>query len=230
MDKYQKYFLQDTYIYCFASNSETDSSLDRTLDNGVVRIKQNEDISIKKYTLACKYPFDYFCESEWRKSSKLEEGRLWQIAEFDWDCPISKVRFLADNELVDTLEISIEYQNADAEAYYAKQEQKRKADLLATASIKCSTGAELVNIYFQPCCPDYFKTEIFLYREGQLLAKYKVDEESFFKSIGGLAYGTYSFVLKQYGNNGEIILETDDIKFNISPVLPRGRLYSNLEK
>ena len=225
MNKYQKYFLkEDAYIDCFALGSDINCSLDRTLENGVVRIKQNEDISIKEYTLASRYPFDYLCENEWRKSSKME-NRVWQIAKFDWSVPIEKVRFLVDNEFVEALEINIEYEFADVEAYNKKQEQKRKNDLIEKASIKHSTGADLVNIYFQPCSSDYIRTEIALYRDGLMLAKYKVDEESFFKSIGGLAYGTYSFIVKQFDKSDNLLLETEHIEFTIkapkTPVMGR---------
>ena len=50
-----------------------------------------------------------------------------------------------------------------------------------------------------------------------MLAKYKVDEEVFFKSINGLAYGKYEFVLKQLNTKNETILETDKISFQIVP-------------
>ena len=225
MNKYQKYFLkEDAYIDCFALGSDINCSLDRTLENGVVRIKQNEDISIKEYTLASRYPFDYLCENEWRKSSKME-NRVWQIAKFDWAVPIEKVRFLVDNEFVEALEINIEYEFADVEAYNKKQEQKRKNDLIEKASIKHSTGADLVNIYFQPCSSDYIRTEIALYRDGLMLSKYKVDEESFFKSIGGLAYGTYSFIVKQFDKSDNLLLETEHIEFTVkapkAPVMGR---------
>ena len=225
MNKYQKYFLkEDAYIDCFALGSDINCSLDRTLENGVVRIKQNEDISIKEYTLASRYPFDYLCENEWRKSSKMG-NRVWQIAKFDWAVPIEKVRFLVDNEFVEALEINIEYEFADVEAYDKKQEQKRKNDLIEKASIKHSTGADLVNIYFQPCSSDYIRTEIALYRDGLMLSKYKVDEESFFKSIGGLAYGTYSFIVKQFDKSDNLLLETEHIEFTLkapkAPVMGR---------
>ena len=225
MNKYQKYFLkEDAYIDCFALGSDINCSLDRTLENGVVRIKQNEDISIKEYTLASRYPFDYLCENEWRKSSKME-NRVWQIAKFDWSVPIEKVRFLVDNEFVEALEINIEYEFSDVEAYNKKQEQKRKNDLIEKASIKHSTGADLVNIYFQPCSSDYIRTEIAFYRDGLMLSKYKVDEESFFKSIGGLAYGTYSFIVKQFDKSDNLLLETEHIEFTVkapkAPVMGR---------
>ena len=235
MNKYQKYFLkEDAYIDCFALGSDINCSLDRTLENGVVRIKQNEDISIKEYTLASRYPFDYLCENEWRKSSKME-NRVWQIARFDWSVPIEKVRFLVDNEFVEALEINIEYEFADVEAYNKKQEQKRKNDLIEKASIKHSTGADLVNIYFQPCCDKYEYTEILLYipqeenfkgwtGDGRkvveilswsLIKKCKVPSEDFYKSINGLAPGTYSYVIKQYDKKDDLLMETEHFEFRI---------------
>ena len=97
-----------------------------------------------------------------------------------------------------------------------KKEQERKDNLLKTANIKVSTGADLVNIYFQPCCDSYARTEITLYKDNMMLAKYKVDEETFFKSIGGLAFGKYEFILKQLDKDNNIILETQKIAFSIS--------------
>ena len=88
--------------------------------------------------------------------------------------------------------------------------------MLKIANIKVSTGADLVNIYFQPCCDNYACTEIALYKENMMLAKYKVEEDVFFKSINGLAYGKYSFILKQYDKDNAIILETGHIEFTIS--------------
>ena len=49
-----------------------------------------------------------------------------------------------------------------------------------------------------------------------MLAKYKVEEEMFFHSINGLAYGRYEFILKQFDNKGNILLETDKISFSLS--------------
>ena len=48
-----------------------------------------------------------------------------------------------------------------------------------------------------------------------MLAKYKVAEEAFFKSISGLAYGKYEFILKQFNNKNECIVETNKINFSL---------------
>ena len=55
-----------------------------------------------------------------------------------------------------------------------------------------------------------------------MLAKYKVEEDVFFKSINGLAYGKYEFILKQFDDKGNIILETDKISFSISRPIHTG--------
>ena len=106
--------------------------------------------------------------------------------------------------------------------------------MLKTADIKVSTGADLVNIYFQPCCNKYDYTEIQLYipkdfvtvggpygpvqkpSTWSMIKKCKVDTEEFFKSINGLAHGKYSFILKQYDKNSNLLLETEHIEFSIS--------------
>ena len=128
---------------------------------------------------------------------------------------ISKLKIVFRNNLADDYTIELRYKEADRQAYYAQKEQERKDALLAAAAIKCSTGADLVNIYFQPCNNDYVRTEIILYRDEQMLAKYKVDEECFFKAITGLAYGTYKFILKQYDKDNNVILESDPASFKI---------------
>ncbi len=127
-----------------------------------------------------------------------------------------KIRLGFKNNLADDYIINLKYIEADKEAYYAEQEKKRKENLLTAASIKHATGKDLVNIYFQPCCDDYDRTEIILYHDGQMLAKYNVDKEVFFKSIGGLAYGKYEYIVKQYDKADKLLLETQKIAFSIS--------------
>ena len=54
-----------------------------------------------------------------------------------------------------------------------------------------------------------------------MIKKSKVDIEDFYKSIGGLAYGKYSFILRQYDKNNNLLLETSYIEFSIDkPTYP----------
>ena len=126
------------------------------------------------------------------------------------------------NDIADSLTLDCEYVESDKEFWKRISLQRLSEERLTKAQIKVSTGADLVNIYFQPCCDEYARTEIALYKENMLLARYKVDEETFFKSINGLAYGKYEFILKQFDKADNTILETDKISFSISRPMHRG--------
>jgi len=54
-----------------------------------------------------------------------------------------------------------------------------------------------------------------LYRDDFMIAKYTVEGELYFKPITNLAQGGYSFVLKQFSADGELLLETGHIGFSI---------------
>lgn len=246
MNKYQKYCFQkaDQSFYCFPSTWENaenarvpkTSSVYGKFDeeSNSYTVFQDEDITIVKYTLAIyrgRLPQSieaifYEKNEKWLPVNlvNLANGAEGYKISLNFDDRISRIKVVFKNNIADDYAFDVKYVESDKQAYYDKLEQQRKDDLLAAASIKCSTGNDLVNIYFQPCCSDYLRTEITLYRDGQLLAKYKVEEESFFKSINGLAYGEYTFVLKQYGNTNNIVLESPSISFKISP--PQSKIVS----
>ena len=233
MDKYQKYILSKYgdnltrmfYRACPIEQEEQGSSIQYLFcdeNTNSITIKQDEDINITRYILiihgkANRYDvLSTVCvlkNQQWEQIPLSPKGYKIII---DFNERIEKIKLSFVNNLADDYIITINYQEADKEKYYAKKEQERKDNLFKTANIKVSTGADLVNIYFQPCCDSYARTEITLYKDNMMLAKYKVDEETFFKSIGGLAYGKYEFILKQFDNKGNIILETDKISFSLS--------------
>lgn len=252
MNKYQKYCLRKSYVSstsfifdpCIPSkwkNADNPKQIRTNFvygkfdeDTDTYTVFQDEDITIVEYTLSiargrlhqCIDKLFYFKDDDWIPVElvSIANGYEGYKIELNFDSRISKIKVSFKNNIADDYIFEIKYVEADKQAYYDKLEQQRKDALLAAASIKCSTGSDLVNIYFQPCCSDYLRTEIALYRDGQLLAKYKVEEESFFKSINGLAYGEYTFVLKQYGNTNNIVLESPSISFKISP--PQSKIVS----
>lgn len=134
----------------------------------------------------------------------------------DFENRVEKVKLTFADNIVDDYIFSIQYVEADKDLYYKKQADAKRNTYIEAAQIKHSIGADLVNIYFQPCCDEYCKTEITLYKDNMMLAKYRVDEECFFKAIIGLAYGKYAFVLKQFDSNGEALFETDKMEFSIA--------------
>ena len=209
MNKYQKSLLTETS--CSMRHCE-----ENVWTGEKFFFKQNEDITLKDYVLCISNPSIeavFAMEGDTQTPFEKKEGKFCFFVDFDHK--IDGIKIVFQNGLADDLIVPVEYVEADKEAYYAQKEKERKDALLAAASIKCATGADLVNIYFQPCCKEYGRTEIALYRDNQMLAKYKVDEDSFFKSIGGLAYGTYSFILKQFDKAGKTILETTPMLFTI---------------
>ena len=129
--------------------------------------------------------------------------------DFSFDNPIKKLILNFNYGLAEPLEINFEIE------YYKEPEIDNKKIYLEKMNVSHSTGNDLVNIYFQPCCEEYERTEITLFKDNQMLAKYKVEDGVFFKSIGGLAYGTYEYIVKQYGKNDNLILESEKIKFSI---------------
>lgn len=190
-------------------------------------VMQDEDITKIKYNLYLKGEYIvkvFSIKNEKETLLKTEEykatgGRTYKyfLCELNFEDKIDGIKISFIDGLADDLFIPIVFVDADKEKYYAKKEKERKDNLLKTADIKVSTGSDLVNIYFQPCCEDYARAEVALYKDNMMLAKYKVDEEVFFKSINGLAYGKYEFVLKQFNTRNETILETEKISFQIVP-------------
>lgn len=234
MNKYQEYLLKDclgqdfVFYRCCPLINEIEGSatqygkFDKKTDT--FTLTQDEDIHIIEYALIIggTYLLDIFTSVEvfvngkWQKigTSTYDNEQVYRIV-INFNNRIEKIKLSFKNSLADDYILNLKYVEADEEKYYAKQAQQKKDELLKTADIKHSTGNDLVNIYFQPCNNEYERTEIILYKDNQLLAKYKVDDGTFFKSITGLAYGTYEYVLKQFDNNGELLLETDKIKFSI---------------
>ena len=246
MDKYQKYlFGLFSCIYKFGVEGDENSNYSKEIlidhEADKITIIQNEDINKTKYVLYINGQRNketvilskvyIYKNNEWKEVKDVEN--LYKI-QVDFNDRIEKIKFSFVNNLADDYIIDVKYQEADKDKYYAKKEQEYMDNLLKTADIKVSTGADLVNIYFQPCCDKYEYTEIQLYipkdfatvggpygpvqkpSSWSMIKKCKVDPEEFYKSINGLANGKYSFILKQYDKDNAIILETGYIEFTIS--------------
>lgn len=228
MDKYQEYIFKTSRSY-YGLSVCGKSALEKVIFDDKIIFKQNDDITISDYILyianiGIKAVFAIVGAKETPLVQELDpvssspksgnQNRFFLPISFD--NKIDFIRIVFKNNLADDLFFPVIYEEADKEKYYAKKEQERKDGLLSNANIKVSTGIDLVNIYFQPCCEEYHRTEIILYRDNMMLAKYKVNEEMFFHPISGLAFGKYEFILKQYDDKGNVILETEKISFSLS--------------
>lgn len=253
MDKYQKYILNISKIgsFCdcrYVEDEEVGSWKDYgnfDNENDTFNVSQDEDINKTQYVLTInRTPIGYtlfenvlvYQKGRWAEVPCVNEQYRIVI---DFNDKIEKIKFSFINGIADDYILKVTYTEADKEQYYAKLEQARKDGLLATAEIKVSTGADLVNIYFQPCCDEYDHTEIKLFvpkdnatvgvshgpiqkpSSWSVIKKCDVPVDDFYKSINGLAYGKYAFILKQFDKNNQPLLETDYIEFSIKkPVRP----------
>lgn len=252
MNKYQKYILNEfrkNFYYgifrkcCFEQDELKGSwheygNFDGKQD--AFNIKQDDDINKTRYVLIAAANFQEGLPFSKVFAQKNEEWfevpceeKEYRIV-VDFNDRITAVKIVFANNLANDYIVKITYTEADKEKYYAKKEQERKDELLKEANIKVSTGADLVNIYFQPCCDKYDHAEIKLFvpkdyvtvggphgpvqkpSSWSIIKKCDIPIEDFYKSINGLAYGQYAFVLKQFDKKENIILETDYITFKIS--------------
>lgn len=252
MNKYQKYILDSfakgsnfVFSLCCPTDSEnsnnptTCGTFNNELDS--FNITQVDDITKTQYVLIIDLDnteINPFKVISVRKNNQWIEipfaNKQYRIIA-DFVDRIDAVKFSFSNKIADDYILNVTYTEADKEQYYAKLEKERKDNLLTIAAIKVSTGADLVNIYFQPCCNEYDHTEILLFipdtevRKGcmsdgkknvdvlswSLIKKCKVSDDDFYISITGLAYGKYAFILKQYNKNNNVIMQTEHIIFNI---------------
>ena len=244
MNKYQKYLIDMSSFYYY--NKKTIPCL----INEEIVIQQDEDITITKYLLSISnkvinkaYSIKGDSITELTKKESSLPSDTCDI-ELDFENQIEAIKIEFIDNLADDLILPIIYKEADKEAYYAKKEQERKEALIKNTQIKHSTGADLVNIYFQPCNEQCVKTEIELWiakgkRENhhgmlayvprliggepeQLMAKYIIEEGIYFKAINSLAKGVYGYKIKQYDKDNNIIIESEfnyfDIGFSSRPV------------
>lgn len=256
MNKYQKYILDsiangNNFVFSLCCPTDSENSNNTTtcgtfnseLDS--FNITQVDDITKTQYVLIIDLnnteanPFEVVSV---RKNNQWIEipfaNKQYRIIA-DFADRIDAIKFSFGNKIADDYILSVTYTEADKEQYYAKLEQERIYNLLTTAAIKVSTGADLVNIYFQPCCDEYDHTEIKLFvpkdyvtvggpygpvqkpSSWSIIKKCDVPAEDFYKFINGLAYGKYAFILKQSDKNNQLLLETDYIEFSIEePVQP----------
>ena len=247
MDKYQKYLMDTACSYIAYANDRAENII-KCYSDDKITITQDDDITVSGYILYVKNKsiehvvairsekqIALMVESDFEECGK--QNRFFIPLSFD--DKIESIKIVFKNHLADDLTIPVEYVEADKEKYYAKVAQEQKVALLAKAQIKHSTGADLVDIYFQPCCDAYAKTEIELYlatgrfdssysmgptifppqlldgQVEQLIGKYVIDDGTLFKSISGLAKRIYGYKVRQFDADGKVLCESDFTFFSI---------------
>ncbi len=213
-------------------------------------IKQDKDITKTGYVLIIsqdKCPF--VAAVQVRKNNSYVDVPLSEII-IDFNDRIDAIKIKFIKNIADDLEITITYQEADRQVYNDMQAALQKENTLKRAAIKHSIGESLVNIYFQPCADNYDHTEISLFIPDKtevkkvggphgpvnqedvlswsLIMKTTVENGIFFKSITGLAFGRYAYIVKQFDKANNALIETDYTEFYIRrqqpPVIDQGNI------
>lgn len=147
---------------------------------------------------------------------------------YSWEPKSVTIKY--HNDTLDDVVIPFKLIEGDYEKFNEKKKLERKAEAAKAMqavyqlkkqamNISVSTGSDLVNIYVNPCSDDVEKTKITLYfcdgDDDRLVGKYELSKTEGFKSITGLAYGKYKFVISQFAKNNKLLVESDDIAFSI---------------
>ncbi len=171
MNKYQKYLINKCdFLYSFTLDNKEQKCL---CDEKII-ITQAEDITQTKYNLkivsgcaekiyAVKDGIKLELQYEDSPLSKIKRPLAIFSCPIDFNDRIDSIEIQFKYDVADSIIIPIVFKEADKNAYYEKKEKEKKEALIIKAQVKHSTGNDLVNIYFQPCCNDYAKTEIELH-------------------------------------------------------------------
>ncbi len=247
MNKYQRAILenQDTKVFYACSSIKKHSTVntDFDYDADTCKLIQEEDIFSTQYEFTVKAnsnieSCEFYINDEWHAVER-KEGKFLLV--LDFNSRTEKIKLSFADTIADDYIFSVQYIEADKDLYYQKQAEVQRKTYIEAAQIKHSTGADLVNIYFQPCCSDYGKTEIELWlakgkfeefhgscatfwnprllggTPEQMIAKFSLEDGFYFKAITGLAKGVYAYKLRQYSKNNELLFESDFQFFNIRP-------------
>jgi hypothetical protein len=257
MDKYQEYLIKylnlgftTKELSYFSRFEKNQVSLDKNKEKLLINQGTNPTIENFYWMIGCTkdsvvQSIEYFIENTWIAAEIVAvDNRLFFVMNADFKKRIEKLKFCIKSNMTDDIILPVEFVEISSEdkmKYYEKVASEKRDEYISAASISHSTGADLVNIYFQPCCDKYEYTEILLYipkeeivkgwtGDGRkvveipswsMIKKCKVPAEDFYKSINGLAPGTYSFVIKQYDKKDELLMETEHIEFQIKVPKPQ---------
>lgn len=221
MNKYQQILMKESNGRYFFTQAGKEVGGDvKVLSDDGFTLVQKEDITLTDYKLSIRNSCIeevYAVKNNACTAFTVIEGKEAMFTyPISFEDEIDGVRIVFKGNLADALIIPVIYKKADKEKYYAKKVEDDRKAIIARAQVKHATGADLVNIYFQPCSDNYFSTTIILYQGNMLMAKYKVDPEVFYKSISGLAYGDYYYEIIQYDKGERELMRTDKIRFTIS--------------
>ena len=214
MDKYQKFILDRTV--CFISSSkELDPNATKNSVASFVNesdeflVKQVENYNIKKHfilfsgvKLASVEVDESACELiETPKHELLDEKTI--VVPVDFDKQAKEIKISFRDGLANPLTLKLCFVEADHSIY----DSKVQAEINQKICPEHKTGIDLVNIYWNL----YFVSN----NSERLISKFK-ESGAMFKSVTGLAFGTYRYEVIEFDKNGKELARTQKIEFKLS--------------
>lgn len=198
-------------------------------DFNKIVLEQNENYNLTKYTVsihqASVAKIEFYKNNELCVAEKIDEFQ--QTIEIDFNNKVDSIRLYFTLDIVEPVDIEVEYIDADKTLYDTKLQVEHQKELTEKASIQVKTGDSIINVNFQPIDDSFVYSKVELYSVDekiingqkkkiyQLMAKYKTSEDVYFHSITGLAYGQYSIILVQYDVKNNPIYKSDYLEVSL---------------
>lgn len=231
MNKYQEFAVKQIKIIG-----------DKTLrsfkwDYNKIVLEQNENYNLTKYIIsihqASVVKVEYQKNNQICLGNKIDEYQ--HTIELDFNDKIESIKLYFTLDIVDPVDIKVEYIDVDKSIYDTKLQVEHQKELTEKANIEVKTGGNVIKVNFQPINDLFLYSKVELYsvsekvingkrnKTYQLMAKYKTPEDVYFHSITGLAYGKYAVILIEYDANNNAIYKSDYIEVSLNAPNYSGR-------
>lgn len=221
MDKYQESLLKRTKR--LSLNSIQGNGKVEFRDSEIV-LTQNNNYNITKYVLCI---VNDAIESIQIDDIVINGNDTFEI-DIDFDKKAKKIIFTFKNGFANPCVFYAKYIEANKAQYDSLLVEQNTAACLQKMNATCRTGLDLVNIYWNKASAGYFKTKVSLYayvenqkREYLFMQEYEIEDNVFYKSITGLAFGNYRVIISQFDSNNNLIVSTE-LSFSINNFFAKG--------
>ncbi len=226
MDKHQKFLLNDFNVevrsltYHKKDPHARPLSLATTIDSGPLLIKQDEDYNSTEYEIRIYCGLAIASTAAMKGGQKIADGVFVNDDEMrGYRIPVSfknkpdSIVFTFYEGFADPLTFPLAYEEVAEDSFDAKTAEAKKEEFAQKLDFQAKTGESLVNLYWNNVNEEVSKSHLDLYveinRTKRLIGKYDEDKGVCFKSITGLAYGSYACALSQYDVSGNLLTKKE---------------------
>ena len=223
MNKYQRFVLEQ--VKCCVSKDE-EPSFDKMFVEFVnskeeFEVRQDENYNIKKHFIHIRGAQIASVKVDGKSAALTnEEKKQYRIA-VNFEKPAKEIEIEFADHICENLKLRLAFIEVDHQIY----DSKVQAEINERIHPEHKTGIDLVNIYWDSVSYKVAYSQINLYVVAtgeRLIGKFK-ESETTFKSITGLAFGTYHYEIIEFDNDGKELARTNKISFNLTAPNYSGR-------